>query len=183
MKFHIIKYSVSRLLESEKSLIVKRHEGKLDKPFVETGINDGISVNPNEVINNLSGRPLSDSEVEVLKLGLKHGIALRPREDDMIVIAESIWEQINRQVICQEDRISKTRAKTALKAFTSSYLDLDFRQFSLDSERIKIIKSLHKELAILKPDKGTEIVAFKLEDYNKCTNELFSDETCFKKVN
>ena len=134
MKSHIIKYCVSRLLITEESVITNRHNNKLDKLIVEKRMKDGISSNPNDVITNLSGKALSGSDVEVLKLGLKHGIALRPREEEMIVIAESIWDQICSKNICEDDLISKSRAKIALKAFTFSYLDLDLKQFSLDSK-------------------------------------------------
>ena len=45
-----------------------------------------------------------------------------------------------------------------------------------------MIKILRKECVILKADKGTGVVVMKIEDYNNCLNELFSDKSCFKMV-
>ena len=53
---------------------------------------DGLHNNPNGLITNLNGRILSDVEVEILKCGVKYGIATRPSESEMLVIAENIWD-------------------------------------------------------------------------------------------
>ena len=96
MKFMLIKYSVKRLSSLQSERIEKRHQKKMDALIVEKKIKDGINQNPNELITNLTGRQLTDEEIEILKVGLKHGIASRPRESEMIVIAEDIWDQIQR---------------------------------------------------------------------------------------
>ena len=41
-------------------------------------INDGIRKNPNQTKTNLSGIGLNDDEIAVFKLGLKHGLFIRP---------------------------------------------------------------------------------------------------------
>ena len=97
LKYHLIKYSVNRLINQETSTIKVKLDRKFDALIVEKRIRDGINENPNELITNLCGRELTNDEVEVLKLGLKHGFAIRPREDEMIVVAENIWEQIERK--------------------------------------------------------------------------------------
>ena len=67
-----------------------------------------------------------------------------------------------------------SKVKTALKAFTYSYLDLDLKQFSLGSKRIKIIKRLREECVILKSDKATAIVVMKVVDYKRSLQNLYT---------
>ena len=44
---------------------------------------------------------------------------------------EDIYDQIVRQDLLKNDNISKHRVQTALKSFTYSYLDLDFKILGL----------------------------------------------------
>ena len=67
----------------------------------EKKMKDGLHNNPNDLITYLTGRILSDVEVEILKCGLKHGIATRPSEPEMMVIAENIWDQTERNGLCE----------------------------------------------------------------------------------
>ena len=64
---------------------------------VEKNIQDGLQNNPNNLISNLTGKALSDTEIEILKYGLKHGIATRPSEEEMIVIAENTGIKLNKK--------------------------------------------------------------------------------------
>ena len=57
---------------------------------MEKNIQDGLKNNPNNLISNVTGKTLSDTEIERLKYGLKHGFATCPSEVEMIVIAENI---------------------------------------------------------------------------------------------
>ena len=52
------------------------------------------------IISETQIKTLSDTEIEILKYGLKHGIATRPSEVEMIVIAENIWDQIEQKGLC-----------------------------------------------------------------------------------
>ena len=178
----LIKYSVKRLSSLQSERIEKRHQKKMDALIVEKKIKDGINQNLNELITNLTGRQLTDEEIEILKVGLKHGIASRPRESEMIVIAEDIWDQIQRLDVCKDNFMSKHRAKNALRAFTYNYLDLDDKQFISDSKRLKVLKSLKKDYVLLKPDKGQGIVVLKREDYVSSVQRIFDDQRKFKKV-
>ena len=54
---------------------------------------DGLRNNPNDLINNLTGRILSDVGIEILKYRLKHRILTRPSEAEITVIVENIWDQ------------------------------------------------------------------------------------------
>ena len=182
MKFMLIKYSVTRLSSLQSERIEKRHQKKMDALIVEKKIKDGINQNPNELITNLTGRQLTDEEIEILKVGLKHGTASRPRESEMIVIAEDIWDKIQRLDVCKDNFMSKHRAKNGLRAFTYNYLDLDDKQFISDSKRLKVLKSLKKDYVLLKPDKGQGIVVLKREDYVSSVQRIFDDQRKFKKV-
>ena len=62
------------------------------------------------------------------KVGLKHGLLIRPREYEMILIMEDVYDQILEQNILKDDHIYRHRAQTALKTFTYNYLDLDVKQ-------------------------------------------------------
>ena len=67
--------------------IDKRHSKKIDALIFEKKMKDGLHNNPNDLISNLTDRILLDVEVEILKCGLKHGIATRPSEPEMMIIA------------------------------------------------------------------------------------------------
>ena len=71
---------------------------------------DGLRNNPNDLINNLTGRILSDIGVEILKYGLKHRILTRPSEAEITVIVENIWDQIEHNDLC-ENLMKKERVK------------------------------------------------------------------------
>ena len=83
---------------------------------------------------------------------------MRPKESEMIAIIENAWEQIHNHGTLKNNHISKVRAKTALKSFAYSYLDLDIKQFISDSKSIKMLRKLKDKCLILKPDKGQGIV-------------------------
>ena len=108
---------------------------------------------------------LNDDEIPVLKLGLKHGLFIRPKENEMVAVVEDIYDQIVRRDLLKKDNISKHRVKTALKSFTYSYLDLDFKNFRVDQRRIQTLRSLKERCVVLKSDKGQEIVAVNKKDY------------------
>ena len=61
----------------------------------------GLQNIPNKLISNLTGKTLSDTEIKILKYGLKHDIATRSSEVEMIVIAKSIWKQIEQKGLCK----------------------------------------------------------------------------------
>ena len=52
---------------------------------------------------------LTESEVSILKYGLKHELLTQPKESEMVVIVEDIWDQILRNNVLKEDHISKLR--------------------------------------------------------------------------
>ena len=118
---------------------------KLDTLIFEKKMEDGLHNNPNDLITNLTSRVISDIEVEILKCGLKHGIATRPNEPEMMVIAENIWDQIENNGLC-ENLKKKERVKTALCAFTYSYVDIFDTQFLHDKNKAQVLKQLQHDL-------------------------------------
>ena len=81
-------------------------------------IHDGVNNNPNSIITNLSNVELNEDEIRVLKVGLKHDLLIRPRENEMVVRNKNFYDQISKQNILKDDHICRHRAQTALKAFT-----------------------------------------------------------------
>ena len=80
--------------------VKERQNKKLAGLIVEKNMQDGLQNNPNNLINNLTGKTLSYTETEILKYGLKHGIATRPSEEEVIVIAANIWDLIEQKGLC-----------------------------------------------------------------------------------
>ena len=72
---------------------MKWYSKKLHILISEMKMKDGLRNNPNDLINNLTGRILSDVGIEILKYGLKHRILARPSEAEITVIVENIWDQ------------------------------------------------------------------------------------------
>ena len=97
----------------------------------------------------------------------------------MTTIAGNIWEQTENHGILKDDHISKVVVEIALKSFTHNYLDLDMKQFILNSKLIKILRKIKKRCLILKPDKGQGIVLISRIDYNNSMEQMFGDASKF----
>ena len=123
---------------------------------------------------------MTNEEILLLKLGLKHGLLIRPTESETITIMEDIYGQIVRQNVMKDDNISKHRIQTALESFTYAYLDLDFKNFGIDQKRIKILRNLRNRCMILKSDKGHVIVIISKKDYFQSLDRLSNDKTKFE---
>ena len=91
MKCKLILFSIDRLQSNTCIKTKERHEKKLDALMVNKRIFEGIKEKPNRVITNLANIELNNEEIEILRLGLKHGLLVRPQESEMIVIMEDIY--------------------------------------------------------------------------------------------
>ena len=100
-------------------------EKRLDKILTDERTQNRIYTNPDVTITSLSSRTLTNEEHEVLKYGLKHGIATKPKENDIFALAEDIYDQINRKELSKENQTSVQRLKNSLGAFTFNILDID----------------------------------------------------------
>ena len=159
-----------------------RHERKFNNLIMEKRIQEGISNNPNELITNLTNVTLSNNKIEILKYGLKHGVVTRPREPEMIVIMEDFYEQILQHNAIKDDHISQERLKTALKAFTFNYLDIDDKRHFHDSKLLSDLRKLKEKFVILKPDKRQCTVLLSHEDCINSLQRIFDDPSKFKKT-
>ena len=99
LKYYSILFSINRLQSKKTHLIELRHQKKHDNLIIEKRLCDCTQRNPNKIITNLTNITLTQDEISVLELGLKHGVLLRPKEPEMVAIVENIWEQIEKQYI------------------------------------------------------------------------------------
>ena len=76
----------------------------------------------------------------------------------------------------------KERLKTALRAFTYSYVDVFDKQFLHDKNKTKVLKQLWQDCVILKPDKGNGIILISKTEYNLVMKMLFPDRSKFKPI-
>ena len=67
MKLHIIKYSVNCYINKQMTKVKEQQNKKLDSLIAEKNIKDSLQSNPSNLISNLTGKTLSDTEIEVLK--------------------------------------------------------------------------------------------------------------------
>ena len=91
MKRTLINSSINCLISNKLSVVQLRHDKKLAHLIIEKRIQYGIRKNPNEVITNITDTTLSNYETETIKYSLKHGVAIRPKESEIIVIMEGIY--------------------------------------------------------------------------------------------
>ena len=68
----------------------------------------------------------------------------QPSEPEMVVIAQNIWEKIERNGLC-ENLMKKERVKTALRAFTYSYVEIFDTQFLHGKNKTKVLKQLRQD--------------------------------------
>ena len=125
MKRTLIKFSINCLISNKLSVVQLRHDKKLANLIIGKRIQDGVHNNPNGVITNLTDTILSNYVIEILKYGLKHGVLIRPKESEMIVIMEDIYDQIMEHNVVKDNYISTEQLKTTLRAFTFNNLDID----------------------------------------------------------
>ena len=98
----------------------------------------------------------------------------------MIVIVESIWDQIE-----QKDYVTILWNGKELilhwEPLLKPYIDIFDKQYSNDNKKINTVKELRGKYMILKSDKGNGIVLWISKvDYYNAMKQLFSDKTKFK---
>ena len=179
-----LKYHAQRLMDKKLLQATQRHKRKFQSLLTEHAISTGIKNNRNEIISNLTGdtragHTLTPEQESVLRFGLKHSLATKPNNSDVIASAESIWDQLKTQNLLLDSFIKEQKIKASIKALAWNFLDFDDRQLNIDHSRIKILKDLHHKYAILSPDKGCGVVILKRTDYQSCMIKLFADKIKF----
>ena len=94
MKTQLVIFSVKRLKSNRCKTVLARHEKKLDALIINKRIHDGVNNNRNSITANLLNVELNEDEISILKVGVKHGLLIRPREHKMIVIMEDVYDEI-----------------------------------------------------------------------------------------
>ena len=147
MKYDSILFSINRLQSKKTHLIELRHQNKHDNLIIKKRLCDYTQGNPNKIFTNLINITLTQDEISVLEIGLKHGVLLRPKVPEMIAIAENAWEQIEIHNILQANDISQVRAQTALESFTYNCLDLDIKQYISDNKMVKVLRNIKENVS------------------------------------
>ena len=115
MKRSWIKFSINCLISNKLVEIQIRQCRKFNNLIMEKRIQEGIDNNFKNLITNLANVTLSSSKI---KYGLKHGLAMRPKESDMIVIMQNIYEKTLRHnayfTKLYDSYTSQERLKTTL---------------------------------------------------------------------
>ena len=180
MRRKLIIFSINRLESILCNETSNRHKKKFDTLIVNKCVTEGIKPNPNKIIMNITNCELKESEVEVLRLGLKHGLILQPKETETIAVIEDLCDQIERQNALKGNFFSKHRAQTVLKAFTYNYLDVENEQIKMDKKRIQLLKEMHEKF--MKLYKGQGVLLVTKDDYVNSIQHIFSDKRKFKIV-
>ena len=92
-----LKYHAKQPINRKILIASQPHERKFKSLLREHCIFAAITHNPNDIITNLSGDQLTNEELSILRFGLKHNLARRPNETDIIATAESIWDQLTKK--------------------------------------------------------------------------------------
>ena len=109
-------------------------------------------------------------------------LAIKAKDNEILTIAEDIYDQINKKGLCKENHMSIQRLKNSLRAFTFDILDIDDKNVYSDFKKLTVIKNLPKDVAILKPDKGNGVVLINNVDYYQSLEHLFIDKKKFKEI-
>ena len=94
-----------------------------------------------------------------MKYGLKHGLARKPDENEILASAEALWDQI---------------------AMRNGFNLVNMEGTQIYRDKKKVIWKLKAEVVLLNPDKGNDMVIMDIKDNNESINYLFSDRTKFK---
>ena len=73
----------------------------------------------------------------MLRYGLKHGIAAKPKENNVFKFAENIFDQINQKGLCKDNLNSVQRLKNTLRSFSFNVLDSDDKSVYRGSKKLK----------------------------------------------
>ena len=175
-------YTLINVANKEARKLKTSIEKKFSKTLKDAKYSDGIYPNSSVPITNLCSRALTNDEYETLQYGLKHGIAIKPKDNEISAIAEDIYDQIDKKGLCKENQISIQRLKNSLQAFTFNILDVDDKKVYSDFKKLKVIKNLWKDVAILKPDKGNGALLINNVHYYQSIEHLFIDKKKFKQI-
>ena len=180
MKKWAVKYSIQNTIDKENTIITKRHNKKFANLMTEKAKKEGTANKPNKILWNFSSHVLTSEEYQTLKFGLKHGLARKPDENEILPSAEALWDQIETKGLCKEGVYYQRHARNCIRATAFNLVNMEDKQIYRDKKKVQVIRKLKEEVVLLNPDKGNGVVIKDIKDYNDSINKLFADRTKFK---
>ena len=107
---------------------------------------------------------------------------IKPKDNEIFAVAKDTYDQIDKKGLCKENEISIQRLKNSLRPFTFNILDIDDKNVYSDFMKLKVIKNLRKDVAILKLGKENGVVLINNVDYYQSLEHLFTGQTKFKQI-
>ena len=174
---YILKKLLITLITKAVNNVISTHKKKL-KNLTK---NIQIPFTSDETIKNLSSYKLTEEEVEILKYGLKHPIEPKHLLKTDIL---ATFEQIHRSLLLD----SKDERKSGkIKARISNLANVYWSSYKPTQNTLRkhgILKKLRtrKDIAIVRPDKGSGVAILDSDIYNRKILEIINDTTKFKKL-
>ena len=182
MKQKCIAYSINYAISKYVAEVKSRHVRKYNCLLNKSKAGNVIQSNPKNVVWNFSSRHLTSEEYDFLWHGLNHDLSTNLRCNEVLPSVESVWDQLTRNSLLTENYHSINGAKNCLRALAFNLINLDNQKVLKDKRKLQVIKKLHKDTVILKPDKVNGVVVIDTTDYYESLNNLFSDTTKFKRL-
>ena len=73
--------------------------------------------------------------MDVLKLGVRYGLAIRPNHFKIMSVTEDVWDQVSRHGNFKKGRYVQDKVKNSLCSFTYNYIDLDLKELKLSKSQ------------------------------------------------
>ena len=133
------------------------------------------------LITNWSSHAFTKEESNILKYGVKHGLATFCKREWHTAYAEDIWEQIGKREICQNISYSKSIIKHMLGRFAFDVIKniLDLKMYN-ETNQIKVIKQQRSNIVVLKLDKGNKVILINNTNYILAVANLFNNTNKLK---
>ena len=144
------------------------------------------TVNPDDVITNLSRRPFTRREKWLLSFGLEHCFPTKPSKFSFSLCMESLVHKLQNVPTAKNtvliDFIAdlKTLIHNSLELYKTSNRGLPSL---FDEKDLKILENLkkNKDIIICRPDKGRGVVIIDKDDYIAKMNIILNDHSTFER--
>ena len=73
--------------------------------------------------------------MDVLKLGVRYGLATCPNHFEIMSVTEDVWDQVSRLSNFGGGRYVQDKVKNSLCSFTYNYIDLDLKELKLSKSQ------------------------------------------------
>ena len=145
------------------------------------------TVNPDNVITNLSSITFSRREKWLLSFGLEHCSISKPSKFNLLLCMESMADRLQGHPILNNTNFNhfiadlKTLTNNSLNIYKTTKNDMPTL---FNQQDLKILENLknNKNIIICRPDKGRGVVNLDKEDYVTKMNAILNDHTTFEKL-